>query len=196
MQDGLIAPIGSHSREVLTSGTGGINVVLCDEVKRMHLRESKRRMGGVQLGHVKCHTSCEGNETADRLCELGKGHGPYSQQKTWQTGTAVVAERRKLEGEGYPHAPVPGAYSCAWCTEQQRLAIDVPQANAMPPAGKARGKFKDGGSLTKAPSHAVQLSDYGSGVKLIEGISWTDKVVVGGRTKGRRKLLVPKRSPP
>ena len=193
MADGKSAPLGSLMREMLT-GTGGVNVVLTDIVRRMHTRERDRRKGGVLLAHVKGHSGDAGNDRADSLCELGKGNGPYSQQKAFVQGESAEATARRIaEGEGYPHEAVPGEFACAWSTEKQRLATDSDQASAHPPISAKVG-------TSKVEPRSQLSPDYGSGVRL--GLSWKD--TVGMRewraldlkypnNAARRKQTVPER---
>ena len=197
MADGKSAPLGSLMREMLT-GTGGVNVVLTDSVRRMHTRERDRRKGGVLLAHVKGHSGDAGNDRADSLCELGKGNGPYSQQKAFVQGESADATARRIaEGEGYPHEAVPGEFACAWSTEKQRLATNSDQASAQPPLSAKVG-------TSKAEPRSQLSPDYGSGVRL--NLSWKDKVGMheewgtGGATDlkypnnaARRKQTAPQR---
>ena len=169
MADSKSAPLGSLMREMLT-GTGGVNVVLTDSVRRMHTRERERRKGGVLLAHVKGHSGDAGNDRADSLCELGKGNGPYSQQKAFVQGESADATARRIaEGEGYPHEAVPGEFACAWSTEKQRLAMNSDQASAQPPLSAKVG-------TSKAEPRSQLSPDYGSGVRL--NLSWKDNVNV------------------
>ena len=56
-------------------------------------------------------------------------------------------------GDGYPHLPVPGVYSCAWATSGQREA-SLPTRYAIPPFGVKR---KGGRRRDAEP-------DFGSGI--------------------------------
>ena len=76
-----------------------------------------------------------GNDRADSLANLGKGHGPFSRQlpiKVRLYGTPILHEEddddrdiRIQTGEGYPHPAVPGLYCCVWASDEQVQTASV-----------------------------------------------------------------------
>ena len=140
--DGLQPVIGEGVAELFVGHQGGVNVLLATRLSAMFKRERDRRRAGLDLAHVKGHSGCPINDRADALANLGKGRGPYSRQIALTAG--YCDEDRVLMGDGYPHFPVPGIYSCAWATSGQREA-SLPTRYAIPPFGVKRkgGRRRD-----------------------------------------------------